>query len=209
MEFIVESLFSGLEFSCLGCNSIMHVRTWSLPLEFTRKTWDKKTKHPKIWCLRGRLTDAPRVESRLQEVSRVPLLHLFRPGDYRVFQMQNQECSWRLRSIFKFFFFAVELHPLRFIASMDLSKIFLYAPDEAQRIYFHSMWKPLEKDGWFILVFSTSNTQGGFVIPLFQGLQTSHGLVFRISWPLFATHFNRQISNRFELFAMGESGIKP
>lgn len=66
MEFIVESLFAGLQFSCLGLNSIMHVRTWSLSVEFTRKTWENQTSQD----LRGRLTDAPRVESRLQEVSK-------------------------------------------------------------------------------------------------------------------------------------------
>ena len=61
-------------------------------------------------------------------------------------------------------FFTIELHRLRFIPSRDLSKIFLYnAPDEAQRIYFHSDdGDALQKEWLVYLGFSSSKTSRDF-----------------------------------------------
>lgn len=78
---------------------------------------------------------------------------------------------WRIKNLRMFLtreasvcFFTIELHRLRFIPSRDLSKIFLYnAPDEAQRIYFHSDdGDALQKEWLVYLGFSSSKTSRDF-----------------------------------------------
>ena len=154
MGFIVESLFAAFR--------------WNLPEKLG------KTKHPKISGVVSPMLPEWNLGSKR---CRRVLLHVA-PGDefflnlvkngqewFEKFEecLKNQEFKNfpDTRSISLFF---TELHRLRFIPSRDLSKIFLSnAPDEAQRIYFHSDdGDALQKEWLVYLGFSSSKTSRDF-----------------------------------------------